>query len=126
MSYTSVLNLPNHPSELQHLLKFYEQEIQLLEKLLSEVVSKNTSREALAEAEHFQNQFFVQKKNMEELETRIHRHHLQTADNAKNHAGKVDERLLTENESIGAEISSLEKVIAELRAAYKSYLAKWM
>ena len=51
---------------------------------------------------------------------------MQTADNAKNHAGKVDERLLTENESIGAEISSLEKVIAELRAAYKSYLAKWM
>lgn len=126
MSYTSVLNLPNHPQELEHMLNFYEQEINLLEKLLGEVVNKNTSREAMTEAEHFQNQFFIQKKNMEELGTRIHRHHQQTADNAKHHAGKVDERLLQENQSIGEEISSIEKIIADLRAAYKNYLVKWM
>ena len=126
MSYTNVLNLPNQPKELEHMLKFYEQEFNFLEKLLGEVVSKNTSREALVEAEHFQNQFFIQKKNIEELETRIHRHHQQTADNAKNHAGKIDERLLQENQSIGEEISSMEKIIADLRAAYKNYLVKWM
>ena len=126
MSYTNVLNLPNQPKELEHMLKFYEQEFNFLEKLLGEVVSKNTSREALVEAEHFQNQFFIQKKNIEELETRIHRHHQQTADNAKDHAGKVDERLLQENQSIGEEISSMEKIIADLRAAYKNYLVKWM
>jgi len=126
MSYTNVLNLPNQPRELEHMLKFYEQEFNFLEKLLGEVVSKNTSREALVEAEHFQNQFFIQKKNIEELETRIHRHHQQTADNAKHHAGKVDERLLQENQSIGEEISSMEKIIADLRAAYKNYLVKWM
>ena len=111
MSYTNVLNLPNQPKELEHMLKFYEQEFNFLEKLLGEVVSKNTSREALVEAEHFQNQFFIQKKNIEELETRIHRHHRQTADNAKHHAGKVDERLLQENQSIGEEISSMEKLL---------------
>jgi len=126
MSYTNVLNLSNQPKELEHMLKFYEQEINFLEKLLGEVVSKNTSREALTEAEHFQNQFFVQKKNIEELETRIHRHHQQTADNAKHHAGKVDERLHRENQLIGEEISSIEKIIADLRAAYKNYLVKWM
>jgi predicted nucleic acid-binding Zn-ribbon protein len=126
MSYTNVLNLSNQPKELEHMLKFYEQEINFLEKLLGEVVSKNTSRDALTEAEHFQNQFFVQKKNIEELETRIHRHHQQTADNAKNHAGKVDERLHRENQLIGEEISSIEKIIADLRAAYKNYLVKWM
>jgi hypothetical protein len=107
MSYTNVLNLSNQPKELEHMLKFYEQEINFLEKLLGEVVSKNTSREALTEAEHFQNQFFVQKKNIEELETRIHRHHQQTADNAKHHAGKVDERLHRENQLIGEEIASI-------------------
>ncbi|MCA6485241.1 MAG: hypothetical protein IM534_03295 [Chitinophagaceae bacterium] len=126
MSYTNVLNLSNQPKELEHMLKFYEQEINFLEKLLGEVVSKNTSREALTEAEHFQNQFFVQKKNIEELETRIHRHHQQTADNAKHHAGKVDERLHRENQLIGEEITSIEKIIADLRAAYKNYLVKWM
>lgn len=126
MSYTNVLNLPNQPKELEHMLKFYEQEFNFLEKLLGEVVSKNTSHKALIEAEHFQNQFFIQKKNIEELETRIHRHHQQTSDNAKHHAGKVDERLLQENQSIGEEISSMEKIIADLRAAYKNYLVKWM
>jgi hypothetical protein len=59
MSYTAASHLTNKPRELQHLLDFYLQEIQFLEKLLSEVVNKNTSQEALAEAEHFQNQFIV-------------------------------------------------------------------
>lgn len=126
MSYTSATHLPNHPDELQHLLNFYEQELQFLQKLLSEVVNKNTAQEAMAEAEHFQNQFFIQKKNIDELRTRITQNHHLAAEDAKIHAGRVDTRIADDNQQIGEEVHELEKIISELRTAYKKYLLKWM
>lgn len=126
MSYTAASHLPNNPGELQHLLSFYEQEIRFLEKLLSEVVNKNTSHEALAEAEHFQNQFLIQKKNISELRNRITQNHHLAAEEAKIHAGRVDTRIADDNQQIGEEVHQIEKIIAELRTAYKKYLLKWM
>ena len=120
MSYTAASHLTNKPRELQHLLDFYLQEIQFLEKLLTEVVNKNTSHEALLEAEHFQ------KKNIDELRNRILQNHHLATDEAKIHAGRVDVRLVAENENIGEEVHQLERIIADLRAAYKKYLLHWM
>jgi hypothetical protein len=126
MSFTAATHLANQPRELQHLLSFYEQEIQFLEKLLSEVVNKNTSREAMSEAEHFQNQFLIQKRNIDELRNRILQNHHLAADEAKIHAGRVDTRLVSDNKNIGEEVHQLEKIIADLRTAYKKYLLNWM
>jgi hypothetical protein len=126
MSFTAATHLANQPRELQHLLSFYEQEIQFLEKLLSEVVNKNTSREAMSEAEHFQNQFLIQKRNIDELRNRILQNHHLASDEAKIHAGRVDTRLVSDNKNIGEEVHQLEKIIADLRAAYKKYLLNWM
>jgi aspartyl-tRNA synthetase len=126
MSYTAASHLTNKPLELQHLLDFYFQEIQFLEKLLTEVVNKNTSHEALSEAEHFQNQFLIQRKNIDELKNRILQNHHLTTEEAKIHAGRVDVRLVAENENIGEEVHQLERIIADLRAAYKKYLLNWM
>lgn len=126
MSFIAATHLTNQPRELQHLLSFYEQEIQFLEKLLSEVVNKNTSREAMSEAEHFQNQFLIQKRNIDELRNRILQNHHLAADEAKIHAGRVDTRLVSDNKNIGEEVHQLEKIIADLRAAYKKYLLNWM
>lgn len=126
MSFTAATHLANQPRELQHLLPFYEQQIQFLEKLLSEVVNKNTSREALSEAEHFQNQFLIQKRNIDELRNRILQNHHLAADEAKIHAGRVDTRLVSDNINIGEEVHQLEKIIADLRTAYKKYLLNWM
>jgi hypothetical protein len=126
MSYTAASHLTNKPRELQHLLDFYLQEIQFLEKLLSEVVNKNTSHEALSEAEHFQNQFLIQRKNIHELQSRIVQNHHLATEEAKIHAGRVDTRLVADNENIGEEVHQLERIIADLRAAYKKYLLNWM
>lgn len=126
MSFTAATHLTNQPRALQHLLTFYEQEMQFLEKLLGEVVNKNTSREAMSEAEHFQNQFLIQKKNIAELRNRIPQNHHLAADEAKIHAGRVDTRLVDDNENIGEEVHQLEKIIADLRADYKKYLLNWM
>lgn len=48
-------------------LSFFRDELPLLKKRLEEVVSKNTDKEILAEAEHFENKFRVMEMNIDDL-----------------------------------------------------------
>jgi hypothetical protein len=48
-------------------LKSYKNEIVLLEKRLQELTSGNLKKESLAQVEHFQNQFIVQKSNVNDI-----------------------------------------------------------
>ena len=126
MPYTTTLKAENKHQEIAHLLDFYNSELTFLENKLSEVVKRNTGKEALSEAEHFQNQFIVQRKTLEELTERLkknkHFTYLQSAD----HAGKMDNRLLTDINSIAQETHTFEKIISELRGSYKNFLIRWI
>jgi uncharacterized iron-regulated protein len=126
MSFTNTLKAENKHQEIAHLLDFYNSELTFLENKLSEVVKRNTGKEALSEAEHFQNQFIVQRKTLEELTERLEKNkhftYLQSAD----HAGKMDNRLLTDINTIVQETHTFEKIISELRASYKNFLIRWI
>ena len=126
MTYTSALHLGNTHQEIVKLLDFYQKEIDFLEKMLAEVVNKNTAQEALAQAEHFQNQFLIQKRNIDEYRNRIvHNAQLSSID-SQEHAGKVDERLVLDAESMVKEVQTFEQIMNELRTEFKQFLVKWM
>ena len=126
MTYTSTLKSENKHQEIAHLLDFYNSELTFLENKLSEVVKRNTGKEALSEAEHFQNQFIVQRKTLEDLTQRLqqnkHLVYLQSTD----HNGKMDNRLLTDIVTIDKDTHTFEKIISELRASYKKFLIRWI
>jgi uncharacterized iron-regulated protein len=126
MSFTTTLKAENKHQEIAHLLDFYNSELTFLETKLSEVVKRNTGHEALTEAEHFQNQFIVQRKTLEELTERLEKNkhftYLQSAD----HAGKMDDRLLTDINAIVQETHTFEKIISDLRTQYKQFLLRWI
>ncbi|MEY3049975.1 MAG: hypothetical protein RL365_2013 [Bacteroidota bacterium] len=48
-------------------LEFYKEEITILKHILSEIANKNSGDEALKDVEHYQNQFIIQKNNLDEL-----------------------------------------------------------
>ncbi len=126
MPQTDVLQLGNKQLQLLSLLDFYGKEIDFLKNLLQEVVEKNTGKASRTEAEHFQNQFMLQQKNIDELKIKINQNkHLAYID-LKEHEGLVDDKIIKESKSIENEVLSFEKIILELRQAYKKYLAKWM
>ena len=52
-------------------LLFFQDELKVMSRRLSEIAAKNTSKEVLAQLEHFQNQAIVQQNNIDEL-----KHHL--------------------------------------------------
>ena len=126
MPQTDVLELRNLHSPLLRLLEFYEKEIQFLKKLLQEVVEKNTNTTSRTEAEHFQNQFILQLKNIDDLKIKINQNkHLAYID-LKDHDTTIDDKIIKESKTIENDVLSFEKIILDIRQEYKKYLAKWM
>jgi predicted RNA-binding protein len=107
-------------------LKFYEDEILILKNRLSEIVSKNSQKDVLAQAEHFQNQFVVQKENIDEISHSI------TVDEdmiqkAVDKKPKDIGQLNTEPHSKEkVEMESFEKNFNELRAEFNKFASKWI
>jgi hypothetical protein len=126
MTYTKSLKLGNEHHEIMNTLEFYASDIKFLEKLLSEVLEKNSNHEVKTEAEHFQNQFIIQQKNIDELRSKILINKHEAALEAKVHAGKVDERLVTDINKIKHEANQTEKTIEEIRFSFKKFVAKWL
>src|SRR5688572_300254 len=50
---------------------FYKDELQIMEHRIQEIASKYTSKETLANVEHFQNQLIVQRNNLDTLKHEI-------------------------------------------------------
>lgn len=126
MTYTTSLKLGNEHQEIMNILEFYGSDIKFLEKLLQEVLEKNSSLYFKTEAEHFQNQFIIQLKNIDEIRSKILINKHEAALEAKVHAGKVDDRLVTDIHQIKHEADQVEKTIEEIRFAFRKFVAKWL
>jgi Glu-tRNA(Gln) amidotransferase subunit E-like FAD-binding protein len=126
MTYTTSLKLGNQHQEMINILDFYASDIKFLEKLLTEVLEKNSNHEVKTEAEHFQNQFIIQQKNIDEIKSKILINKHEAAMEAKVHAGKVDERLVTDINQLKHEEKQIEKTMEEIRTAFKQFVVKWL
>ncbi len=126
MTYTTSLKLGNEHQEIMNILEFYGSDIKFLEKLLKEVLEKNSNHDFKTQAEHFQNQFIIQLKNIDEIRSKILINKHESASEAKVHAGKVDERLVTDIHQIKLDANQIEKSIEEIRSAFKKFVAKWL
>ncbi len=126
MSYNDAANYGAVHSEWLKKLDFYKTEIGILEKRLEEVNAKNTSLDARAGVEHFQNQFIVQRNNIDELKHIVNEHSHNAFEVAKEHAGKVNDHITDEHLKLEDDINQFEKIVNELRQEFNVYLTKWM
>ena len=125
MNYTTVSHCGNDHQEWLKGVEFYDQDLDTLEKRLMEIVTKNNTRDVMAGVEHFQNQFIVQRNNIDELRHSINEHAGKVASGAKAHEGRMETTLVGEHEGLGEQVRSFEKVFNELRHEYNLFLAKW-
>lgn len=126
MSYLTVSHCGTEHQEWLKAIDFYDNEIDILEKRLTEIARKNTSQEAMAGVEHFQNQFIVQRNNIDELRHNINEHAHKTMLDAQQHAGHIETARAEEHDKMKEEFTSFEKVVNELRQEFNDYLTKWM
>jgi hypothetical protein len=126
MSYTTFSHCGTDHAEWLKSIDFYKNEFDILEERLLEVVKKNNGAETMAQAEHFQNQFIIQRENIDDLKHRIHEHTGKVATDIKEHAGKIGIGLVGEHDSVGDKFKNLEKIINDLRHEFNLFLAKRM
>ena len=107
-------------------LQFYKEEIYIFKERLQEITSKNSSKEALAKAEHYQNQFIVQRNNIDELVHSIKVHEDKIVQEIEKNPIAVDHRKVDNHLVEEDFMSYFEKNFSELRADYNRFSAEWM
>lgn len=126
MSYTTISHCGNDHDTWLKSISFYDDDLDTLENRLVEIVKKNNGHEAMAGVEHFQNQFIVQRNNIDELRHEINMHAGKVALDAQAHAGRINTSFATEHATLKEQFDSFEKVINELRQEFNTFLSKWM
>lgn len=126
---TTKANIYNQHSENQDWLKsleFYKEEITILKKRLEEVTVKNNAPEFLKDVEHYQNQFIVQRNNIDELAHSIKMNEKEIVKEVNTNPIAVEHRKVESHEPEADFLGYFEKNFATLRTDYNKFLSKWM
>jgi seryl-tRNA synthetase len=125
MSYENIRKVGNEHSEWIKGLDFYKDDLQVLVHRLEEVAKTNGDFDARSGMEHFQNQFIIQRNNIEELKHKIREHLHEVSRNPALETDQVDSSLLADHENLSDEYKTLEKVINEIRKEFNDYLVRF-
>lgn len=102
------------------LLDFLKQENTVLKNRLAEVLDHESSKEFLAQAEHYQNLFIIKDEFIDELRHDVNG--LVQSLTAKFN-GKLDEKMLKKQEKLRNEMEYMEKDFTKLKNEFNRYLA---
>jgi uncharacterized protein (DUF342 family) len=124
MSYINISHIGNKHNEWIRGLDFYKDDIHILEERLSELSTHQLVMLAKQQMEHFQNQFIIQRNNIDVLKHRINEHLKHLGKEAGAHAGHIERNTEKEHEELGDEYAMIEKVMSELRHEFNNYLSR--
>jgi len=107
-------------------LDFYKDEINILTGRLEEITTKNNQDDVLAQVEHFQNQWIVQRNNIDEIAHLVKANEAKLEAEIKNNPVAVDHRKMEYHTHEKELVESFEKNFNEMRGEFNRFAAKWM
>lgn len=125
-THTHVTNLSNEHSSWKRAIAFYNDELVILKKRLQEVSFENTSTDVKAEVEHYQNQFIIQEKNLQDLKTDIDYNFELIGKDLGEKAMHVGNSTMAETDSLRDRYIQLEKTVNELRHSFNRFFCDHM
>jgi hypothetical protein len=126
MSYVNILKAGTDHTIWAKGLEFYRDELEIMNKRLLDISGKNTNEDARKGVEHFQNQFFIQQKNISDLRHQVNGYVKGLSQDAKNHQGHVDAIFITQGDDLRQRYEQLEQIMNALRHEFNEFLSKWM
>ncbi|MFN3875592.1 MAG: hypothetical protein ACK4L7_06740 [Flavobacteriales bacterium] len=105
-------------AEWLNALRFRKEEVGISEQRLEALVGTRLPAEAMAELEHFQNQFIREKEVIDEL-----RHDIKAHENAMQE-GAVQAGWLQHHDALSDRFATFERLYRELRDDYRAWLAR--
>ncbi len=121
-----ITHVSNEHSDWLRAIEFYLDEITILQNRLSEVSIKYTREDVKKDVEHYQNQFLIQRANLEDLGKDIKTHEVHMSEDALNKAQHLSNNTLAEHDAMRDRFQNLEKFINNLRHDYNKFLSRYM
>lgn len=116
----TILSKHQQLNDITQRIGFYRDEITVFEHRLEELVAKNTNKDILAQAEHFQNQFILQKERMDELDHEANLLKEVVDKLAKDPAWTA---LRLEKGGLVDQMNESEKILAETKTSFFHFLS---
>lgn len=111
-------------NEWSRSIDFYLAELDIFNKRLAEVTAKNTKQAVLATAEHFQNQFILQKENLQVLNHKVQVQKGKLQEDAKKAFGLDDLDIVDAQHFLRESAHLSEKILLELKHSFYRFLSK--
>ena len=107
-------------------LDFYKDDIMILRKRIEEIAMKNTSRDVLAMIEHFQNQFIIQRNEVDEFHHAIREHENEIERAVLKNPVALNRQRLADHPEMRERMERFEIIFHDLRMELVHFLAKVM
>lgn len=107
-------------------LSFYVDDMAIMQKRIEEIANKNTSKEVLAQIDHFQNQLLIQRKNIADIKHHIEKDEKELANNISKNETAVDHRKVEDHAGERADVKAFEDNFNQLRKELNHFAAQWM
>jgi len=120
----SINSLHHQETDWLRELEFYKQELEILTKRLEEVAAKNTSKEILAQVEHFQNRFILLKEQHDILRHDNAARSERVNEMAKAIPTHIEEKFVADKDEMYKRMSDYFTSIRDTRFEFNTFLSK--
>lgn len=105
-------------------IDFYYDDLKIMRHRLEEVAARNTNKSLMAQVEHYQNQFVIQRNELDEMKHAINQSETSIAENVAQNGTAVNRRSVADDQSMRERMSQFDKLFLQLRVELMSFLAK--
>lgn len=107
-------------------LSFWEDELKSFNKRLEELVTRWTNKDVLAQLEHYQNEFILQDKRIDELQEAIEVHEARMAGQDLQGKDALDITLVKKHVEFRNKMETQRQIYADLKKEFFRFLTKYM
>jgi hypothetical protein len=104
--------------------KFFADELKIYQNRLDEIASKNTGDEISKKISHFQNQFIIQKEQLDILNHEVKVHEQSLAKFAQENPIAIEHRLFEDHSLMQDKLQTFKKIYSELKTEFTQFVAE--
>ena len=107
-------------------LAFWEDELKSFKNRLSELISRWTNKEVLAQLEHYQNEFILHEGVIDELQEAIEKHETRIAGQTQSGLEALDTAMTKKHLEFRNKMETQRLIYADLKKEFYRFLTKYM
>jgi len=107
-------------------LAFWKDELKTFKDRLSELVTRWTDKDVLAQLEHYQNEFILHGYVIQDLKETIEKHELNISEHSTDKADSMDVPMFNTHKDLRKKMETERQIYADLKKEFFQFLSKYM